>query len=143
MKKIFIVLLLVLFAGIAYSQVAGIPSFPPNFSYSLPSLPLPQNNTQLFLANCPYAFPIELKDVQIYSVGGSALAPEIEAQIRVYTNNKKSVCSYKKTYTISPAINSNALVGNFANALNNELLSSANANTQPVNPNGNPISSST
>lgn len=141
MKKWIILFGLIILAGIGYAQVAGIPSLPPSFSYTLPQLPAPQSPNQIIFDTCKYIEPIELDRVDVYSVGGSGLQPEITAQIKIYTNNRKNHCSFKKTYTLLPAINSSGLVSNFQTALNNELISQANANTTPpITPN--PISSS-
>ena len=141
MKKWIILFGLIILAGIGYAQVAGIPSLPPSFSYTLPQLPAPQSPNQIIFDTCKYIEPLELDRVDIYSVGGTALQPEITAQIKIYTNNRKTHCSFKKTYTLLPAINSSGLVSNFQNALNNELISQASANITPaINPS--PISSS-
>lgn len=141
MKKWIILIGLIVLAGIGYAQVAGIPSFPPNFNYTLPLLPASQSPNQVIFTNCPYIHPIELSKVNIYSVGGTALQPEILAEIQIYTNNKKSKCSFKKNFLISPSASSSGLVLNFEAALNNELLSQASANITP-SINLDPISSS-
>lgn len=122
---------ILLLGTLAYSQVAGIPTFPPNFSYSLPSMPLPQSPNQIIFNNCPYKNPIEFKSLKVYDINGTVLNPTITAQLTIYTNARRNVCSYKKTFSVAPALNSGALVSNFVSALNTEVLSQANANAQP------------
>lgn len=140
MKKWIILIGLIVLAGVGYAQVAGIPSFPPNFSYSLPTLPPSQSLDQVIFANCPYIHPIELSKVNVYSINGTALQPEILAEIQIYTNNKKSKCSFKKNFIVSPSINSSGLVSNFETTINNELLNEINSNQQAYSP-PTPISS--
>lgn len=141
MKKWIILIGLIILAGIGYAQVSGVPTFPSSFSYNLPALPSPQSSNQIIFGTCKYIEPIELDHVSVYSVGGTGLQPEITAEIQLYTNNRKTKCSFRKTYTLLPAVNSSGLVSNFQTALDNELISQANANNQPpIIPN--PISSS-
>lgn len=136
----FILGVILFLAATAYSQGAGIPNFPSTFNYSLPTMPPALSQNQIFLANCPYKLPIELRDVKVYGVSGTALAPDINMQIRIWTNNRKSACSYSKKLTLIPSASSNALVTNFQNALTQELINQHNANNQP-NTIPNPISS--
>lgn len=127
----FMSFIMLIFASLIYAQVAGIPSFPPTFSYTLPQLPPSLSPNQIIFTNCPYIHPIELKSVQVYDVNGSQLSPLITAQIQIYTNGRRSVCSFKKSFLVQPSLNSAGLVSNFAIALNNEITNQINANTQP------------
>lgn len=135
MKKKFIIialLILLLTFGIVSSLPApNFPPLPPNFTYSLPPMPIEQSSTQLFLANCSYKLPIELYDVQIFDVNGTLLSPLVTAQIRVFTGGRQSMCSFKHTYSLLPVITSQDLLNNFSSAMSNDLIAQANANTQP------------
>lgn len=125
---------LVLLSNFAIGQIISTPIFPPNFSYELPLLPLPLSEQQIIFNNCPYKFPILLSASQVYEVNGTNFNPLVTAEIQLMTDGNRSMCSYRKTFSLPPSLDSTALISNFQMAMNNELIAQANANTQPYNP---------
>lgn len=117
---------------VASLPVPNFPTLPPTFPYSLPLMPLEQSPNQIFLANCSYQLPIELQDVKIYDINGTLLNPLVTAQIRVWTGGRVSSCSFKHTYSLFPVITAQDLLNNFTQAMNQDLIAQANANTQPL-----------
>lgn len=134
MKKKFIILGIlasILLAGIAYSQVSQGIQFPPTFSYTLPALPPEQSQNQIWLSKCPYKHPIELRDVKVYGSTTGLGGADINAQIRVWVDGRKAACAYSKTFHTGIVNTPSQLSTAFINSLNNEIIASANANTQP------------
>lgn len=130
MKNILILFGFILLVGLVYSQVVATVVFPPTFNYGLPQLPLPQSTNQTIFTNCPYKFPIELSNVKVFSSNTNQLNPIVYAEIQIYTDNKKSKCSFGKSYTLTPSLTSSELASNLVLAIDAELLQQINANTQ-------------